>query len=101
MPNSASPVRVVIVGAGNVGATLAYALLFRGLAAEIVLIDANHARAEGEAMDLNHAEPFTNPTRVWAGNYEDCVGAAITVVCAGAGQKPGETRLDLVKRNAE
>lgn len=96
-----SPVRVVIVGAGNVGATFAYALLFRGLAAEIVLIDANQARAEGEAMDLNHAEPFTNPTRVWAGDYEHCAGAAITVVCAGAGQKPGETRLDLVKKNAE
>jgi len=95
------PVRVVVVGAGNVGATFAYALLFRGLAAEIVLIDANHARAEGEAMDLNHAEPFTNPTRVWAGSYEDCAGAAIVVVCAGAGQGPGETRLDLVKRNAD
>lgn len=95
-----APVRVVIVGAGNVGATFAYALLFRGLAAEIVLIDANRARAEGEAMDLNHAEPFTNPTRVWAGDYDDCAGAAITVVTAGAGQKPGETRLDLVKKNA-
>ena len=55
------PVRVVVIGAGHVGATFAYALLFRGLAAEIVLIDANHARAEGEAMDINHAEPFTNP----------------------------------------
>ena len=101
MAFQSQPVRVVVVGAGNVGATFAYALLFRGLAAEIVLIDANHARAEGEAMDLNHAEPFTNPTRVWAGNYDDCAGAAIVVVCAGAGQRPGETRLDLVKRNAE
>jgi L-lactate dehydrogenase len=101
MALQSQPVRVVVIGAGNVGATFAYALLFRGLAAEIVLIDANHARAEGEAMDLNHAEPFTNPTRVWAGNYDDCAGAAIVVVCAGAGQKPGETRLDLVKRNAD
>ncbi|HEX6881482.1 MAG TPA: L-lactate dehydrogenase [Terriglobales bacterium] len=101
MSQQARPVRVVIIGAGNVGATFAYALLFRGLAAEIVLIDANRARAEGEAMDLNHAEPFTNPTRVWAGDYEDCAGAAIVVVSAGAGQRPGETRLDLVKRNAE
>ena len=100
MPNISSATRIVIVGAGNVGATFAYALLFRGLAAEIVLIDANYARAEGEAMDLNHAEPFTNPTRVWAGAYDDCAGAAISVVCAGAGQKPGETRLDLVKKNA-
>ena len=101
MALQSQPVRVVVVGAGNVGATFAYALLFRGLAAEIVLIDANHARAEGEAMDLNHAEPFTNPTRVWAGSYDDCAGAAIVVVCAGAGQRPGETRLDLVKRNAD
>lgn len=101
MALQSQPVRVVVVGAGNVGATFAYALLFRGLAAEIVLIDANHVRAEGEAMDLNHAEPFTNPTRVWAGNYDDCTGAAIVVVCAGAGQRPGETRLDLVKRNAD
>jgi L-lactate dehydrogenase len=95
------PVRVVVIGAGKVGATFAYALLFRGLAAEIVLIDANHARAEGEAMDINHAEPFTNPTRVWAGSYDDCAGAAIVVVAAGSGQKPGETRLDLVKKNSE
>ena len=89
------------VGAGNVGATFAYALLFRGLAAEIVLIDANHARAEGEAMDLNHAEPFTHPTRIWAGDYDDCAGAAIVVISAGAGQRPGETRLDLVRKNAD
>ena len=101
MVSSSRPVRVVIVGAGNVGATFAYALLFRGLAAEIVLIDANHARAEGEAMDLNHAEPFTHPTRIWAGDYDDCAGAAIVVISAGAGQRPGETRLDLVRKNAD
>ena len=101
MASNSRPVRVVVVGAGNVGATFAYALLFRGLAAEIVLIDANRARAEGEAMDLNHAEPFTHPTRVWAGDYDDCAGAAIVVIAAGAGQRPGETRLDLVKKNAD
>jgi L-lactate dehydrogenase len=94
------PLRVAIVGVGNVGATFAYALLLSGLAAEIVLIDANHARAEGEAMDLNHSVPFTHPTRVWAGGYEDCAGAVVTVLAAGAAQKPGETRLDLVKKNA-
>jgi L-lactate dehydrogenase len=82
-----------------VGATFAYALLLSGLAAEIVLIDANHARAEGEAMDLNHSVPFTHPTRVWAGDYADCAGAVVTVLAAGAAQKPGETRLDLVKKN--
>ncbi len=101
MSTKSKAVRVVVIGAGNVGATFAYALLFSGLAAEIVLIDANRARAEGEAMDLNHAEPFTNPTRIWAGDYDDCGGAAIVVISAGAGQRPGETRLDLVRKNAE
>src|ERR671933_2429970 len=94
------PARVAVVGAGNVGSTFAYALLLSGLAAEIVLIDANRARAEGEAMDLNHAVPFATATRIWAGDYADCAGAVVTVVAAGANQKPGETRLDLVKRNA-
>ena len=92
--------RVAIVGAGSVGATFAYALLLSGLASEIVLIDANRAKAEGEAMDLNHAVPFTHPTRVWAGDFADCRGAAVTVLAAGAAQKPGETRLDLIKKNA-
>ncbi len=96
-----SGTRVVVVGLGNVGATLGYALLFSGLAAEIVLIDKNHAKAEGEAMDLNHAVPFAHPTRIWAGNYPDCAGAAVVVVAAGAGQKPGETRLDLLQHNAD
>ena len=96
----AQPNRIAIVGVGNVGASFAYALLFRGLAAEIVLIDANAAKAEGEAMDLNHAVPFTHSTRIWSGDYSDCAGAAVTVIAAGAAQKPGETRLDLVKKNA-
>jgi L-lactate dehydrogenase len=93
------PTKVAIVGAGNVGATAAYALLLSGLAAEIVLIDANRKRAEGEAMDLAHAVPFSRPTKVWAGDYEDCAGAVITILAAGTGQRPGETRLDLAKRN--
>src|SRR5688572_8807297 len=93
-------VRIAVVGAGNVGSTFAYALLLSGLAAEIVLIDANQRRAEGEAMDLNHAVPFTHPTRVRAGDYADCAGAAVTVISAGANQRPGETRLDLVQKNA-
>jgi L-lactate dehydrogenase len=93
------PTRVAVVGVGNVGATFAYALLLSGLAAEIVLIDVNRDRAEGEAMDLNHAVPFAHPTRVWAGDAADCAGAAVTVVAAGANQKPGETRLDLIAKN--
>lgn len=96
----AAPVRVAVVGAGKVGSTFAYALLLSGLASEIVLIDANPAKAEGEAMDLNHAMPFAFPTRVWAGDYADCTDAAVTVFAAGAGTKPGETRLDLIKKNA-
>ncbi len=92
--------RIVIIGAGNVGATCAYALLLSGLAAEIVLIDANKARAEGEAMDLNHAVPLTHATRVWAGDYADCAGAAVIMIAAGTAQRPGETRLDLLGRNA-
>jgi L-lactate dehydrogenase len=93
-------VRVAVVGTGNVGSTFAYALLLSGLAAEIVLIDINRAKAEGEAMDLNHTEPFAHPTRIWAGDYPDCTSAAVVVIAAGANQKPGETRLDLVKKNA-
>jgi len=92
-------VRIAIVGAGHVGSTFAYALLLSGLASEIVLIDANRAKAEGEAMDLNHSLPFSYATGIWAGDYSDCAGAAVTVVAGGAAQRPGETRLDLVKKN--
>ena len=94
-----NPTRIVIVGAGFVGATFAYSLLLSGLAAEIVLVDNNMDKAMGEAMDLNHAIPMARPTRLWAGSFSDCVGAAVTVIAAGAAQKPGETRLDLVSRN--
>jgi L-lactate dehydrogenase len=101
MPNERRPTRIAIVGTGHVGSTFAYALLLSGLASEIVLIDVNRLRAEGEAMDLNHAEPFAHPTRIWAGDYADCAGAAVTVIAAGVNQKPGETRLDLLQRNAD
>jgi L-lactate dehydrogenase len=95
------PVRVAVVGAGNVGSTFAYALLLSGLASEIVLVDANRSRAEGEAMDLNHTVPFTHPTRIWAGDYADCAGAAVTVLSAGVGQKPGQSRMDCLRNNAQ
>jgi L-lactate dehydrogenase len=94
------PTKVAIVGVGLVGSTYAYSLLLSGIASEIVLIDVNKERAEGEAMDLNHAVPFAHPTKICAGDYSDCEGAAITVVAAGVGQRPGETRLQLVQRNA-
>lgn len=95
------PARVAVIGAGNVGATFAYTLLLSGLCSEIVLIDANQRKAEGEVMDLNHAVPTTNPARVWAGDYKDCAGAAVTVITAGTAQRPGETRLDLAGRNVD
>lgn len=94
------PSRVAVVGVGNVGASFAYALVLSGLASELVLIDVDMRRAEGEAMDLAHAVPFTKPIRVWAGDYDDCEGAAVTVITAGAAQKPGESRRALVERNA-
>ncbi len=101
MDDYSPPTRVAIVGAGNVGATLAYTLLLNGLAAEIVLSDVDRSKAEGEAMDLNHAVPFGRPTRIWAGDYADCTGAIVTVIAAGVGQRPGEGRLELVQRNVE
>jgi L-lactate dehydrogenase len=89
-----------VIGAGHVGATFAYALLRSGLAAEIVLVDADRERAEGEVMDLVHAAPFERPTRVHAGGWDDLAGSAVVVIAAGSGQRPGQTRLDLARRNA-
>lgn len=94
------PHKIAVVGAGQVGATFAYALLTSGLVGELVLIDVNRSRAEGEAMDLSHAVPLSNPMRIWAGDYVDCAGADVTIVAAGTAQRPGEKRLELLKRNA-
>jgi L-lactate dehydrogenase len=99
--NIHQPVKVSIVGAGNVGATFAFQLLLSGLATEIVLIDANQKKAEGEAMDLNHAAPLTRSARVWSGTYADTKGSAVTVITAGSAQRPGESRLDLAQRNVD
>ncbi len=92
-------VKVVIVGAGAVGSTFAYTLMNSGLAQEIVLIDKDRARAEGEAMDLNHGLFFAPPVAISAGDYEDCAGAAAVVITAGAAQRTDQTRLDLIARN--
>ena len=91
--------KVAIIGCGFVGSASAFALLESGLFSEIVLIDANQEKAEGEALDIAHGAPFARPTKIYAGEYKDIADAAIVVVTAGAGQKPGETRLDLVKKN--
>jgi L-lactate dehydrogenase len=96
---SDSNVKVVIIGAGAVGAAFAYTLMGSGLAHEIVLIDKDCARAEGEAMDLNHGLSFAPPVAIRAGDYGDCAGAHVVVITAGAAQKPGEKRTDLIVRN--
>lgn len=93
--------KICVVGAGQVGATFAYALMIRGLASEIVLIDVNKNLASGQAEDMSHGLPYVSPTKVYAGDYPDCDGADIVVITAGAAQKPGETRLDLTKRNVD
>ena len=98
--HSQQSVKVAIIGTGRVGASCASALQLRGLASEIVLINANRQRAEGEAMDINHGSLFTKPVRVWAGDYRDCRDADIIVLAAGTSQKPGDTRLDLLRNNA-
>ena len=85
--------RLAVVGCGNVGATSAYALLLAGLAREIVLVDLDHKRAEGEAMDISHAVPLSSPVRVWAGTYADAAKASVVVVTAGVNGRPGESRL--------
>ena len=90
-----------IVGSGFVGATAAYALVMRGVGRRLVLVDQNRARAESEADDILHAVPFAHPLEVSAGDYADLAGCRVVVVSAGVGQKPGETRLQLLERNAQ
>ncbi len=91
--------KVAMIGCGFVGSASAFSLMNSGLFSEMVLIDANKAKAEGEAMDISHGVPFGRPMQIYAGDYDDIVDAAIIIVTAGANQKPGETRLDLVKKN--
>jgi L-lactate dehydrogenase len=93
-------VKVGIVGSGFVGATAGYALVMHGVGREVVLVDKNADRAVAEADDIRHAVPFAHPLEVRAGSYEDLTGSRVVVVCAGVGQKPGETRLQLLQRNA-
>lgn len=94
--------KIVIVGTGMVGMSFAYAALNQSLCDELVLIDLNKKRAIGEAMDLNHGLAFSpSIMKIYAGDYSDCADADIVVICAGANQKPGESRLDLLKLNYE
>ena len=94
--------KVVLIGAGMVGMSYAYSLLNQNACDELALIDLDKKRAEGEAMDLNHGLAFSAANmKIYAGEYEDCKDADIVVICAGVAQKPGETRLALLKRNAK
>ena len=88
-----------IIGCGFVGTASAFALMQSGLFTEMVLLDANHQKAEGEAEDIVHGIPFGRPMQIYAGDYDDIADAAIIVITAGANQKPDETRLDLVHKN--
>jgi len=90
-----------IIGAGQVGMACAYAMVIQNTLDELVIHDIDRAKLEGEVMDLVHGIPFVEPTRIWAGELADCAGSDVVIVTAGAKQRPGETRLDLVHRNVE
>ncbi len=93
--------KIGIVGAGMVGSTAAYALVMRGVGSEVVLVDLNEALTRAQAQDIVHATPFAHPLAVRAGGYADLDGAELVVLSAGVGQRPGETRIQLLDRNAE
>ena len=94
-----NPRKVAVVGCGFVGSSIAFSLMQRGLFSELVLIDANQAKAEGEAMDLGHGLPYTAAMDIYAGSYQDAADCSLIIITAGANQKPGETRLDLIGKN--
>src|SRR5574344_334918 len=97
---SANGRKVVLIGTGMVGMSFAYAALNQNICHELVLCDINTDKAKGEAMDLNHGLAFSNSSmNIYQGNYSDCADAEIVLICAGVGQKPGESRLDLLQRN--
>lgn len=91
--------KVAVIGCGFVGSTIAFALMQSGLFSDMVLIDVDKKKAEGEALDIGHGILYARPMKIWAGDYEDIADAAIVIITAGANQKPGETRLDLVHKN--
>ena len=91
--------KVVMIGCGFVGAACSFAIMQSGLFSEMVLIDADKSKAEGEALDISHGVPFAKPIKIYAGDYDDIKDASLVIITAGANQKPGETRLDLVKKN--
>ncbi len=93
--------KITIIGAGAVGATTAYTIMLSGLVSEIVLIDINRDKAEGDALDMNHGISFVSPVRIAAGDYQDIKGSDMVIITAGASQEPHERRTDLLRRNAK
>ena len=91
--------KVTIIGAGSVGATIAYLLVANGPVSEIVLIDINRAKAKAEAMDILQATPYLNSTKIYEGTYEDAKGSDIVIITSGVGRKPGQSRIDLTQTN--
>lgn len=93
--------KVTIIGAGNVGATIAYALTLKEVASEIVLIDINKDKADGEAMDISQGAAFISSTKIHSGDYPDAFGSGLVIITSGMGRKPGQSRLDLAQTNSE
>lgn len=93
--------KAVMIGCGFVGSATVFCLMQSGLFSEIAMVDTDNGRAEGEALDISHGVPFAKPMKIYAGSYEDVEDASIVIITAGANQKTGETRLDLVNRNIE
>lgn len=93
--------KCAVIGCGFVGASIAFALVQEEMFSELVLIDINQTKAEGEAMDLSHGLPFVHPMKIYAGTYADLADCFLIIITAGAGQRPGETRLELVRKNVE
>lgn len=93
--------KIVVIGAGFVGSTTAYTIMLDGFFQEIVLIDINKDKAKGDALDMAHGTSFLKPVSIYSGDYRDCAEADIVVITAGVNQKVGETRIDLLKRNAD
>ena len=91
--------KVILIGDGAVGSSYAYALVLQGIAEELGIIDIAREKAEGDALDLSHALAFNSPKKIYAASYEDCHDADVICITAGAAQKPGETRIDLVHKN--
>ena len=94
-------VKITVIGAGFVGSTTAYTLMLSGIASELVLIDINKNKSDGDVLDMNHGISFVSPVKIISGGYERAAGSDIIIITAGVNQKNGESRIDLLKRNTE